>query len=76
MTDVSCNQDIFDATKITYKQALCNNGFKKELKYKNKGSEEKRQNEEKKKRKRKIIWFNSLFSLSVKTNIGKLFFKF
>ena len=51
-----------------------NSGFSEELKYKNKDGEEKTRNEEKRKRRRKIIWFNPPFSLSVKTNIGKLIF--
>ena len=50
-------------------------GFSEELKYKSKDGEEKTRNEEKRKRRRKIIWFNPPFSLSVKNNIGKLFFK-
>ena len=52
-----------------------NSGFNDELNYKNKDREEKTRNEEKSKRRRKIIWFNPPFSLSVKSNIGKLFFK-
>ena len=40
ITDISCNQDIFDAAKSTYKQALRKSGFSEELKYKNKGGEE------------------------------------
>ena len=74
-TDISCNQDIFDAAKTTYEQALRNSGFGEELKYKNKDGEEQTRNEEKRKRRRKIIWFNPPFSLNVKTNFGKLFFK-
>ena len=74
-TDISCNQDIFDAAKTTYEQALRNSGFNEELKYKSKNSEEQTRNEEKKKRRRKIIWFNLPFSLSVKTNMEKLFSK-
>ena len=52
-----------------------NSGFNEELNYKNKDREEKTRNEEKSKRRRKIIWFNPPFSLSVKSNTGKLFFK-
>ena len=74
ITDISCNQDIFDAVETTYEQALRSNGFNEELKYKNKDSEEQTRNEEKRKKRRKIIWFNPPFSLSVKINIGKLFF--
>ena len=32
-------------------------------------------NQEKKKRKRNIIWYNPPYSMNVKTNIGKLFFR-
>lgn len=52
-----------------------NSGFNKEMKYKNNDSKEQTQNEGKSKKKRKIIWFNSTYSSSVKTNIGKLFLK-
>ena len=58
-----------------YEEALRNGGFNEELKYKNKDSEEQTRNEENRKRRRKIIWFSPPFSLSVKANIGKLFFK-
>ena len=75
ITDISCNQDIFDMAKTKYEEVLHNSGFNEEFKYKNKDSEEQTQNKEKGKRRKKIIWFNLLFSLSVKTNIGKLFFK-
>ena len=39
ITDISCNQDIFDAAKSAYKQALRNSGFSEELNYKNKDGE-------------------------------------
>ena len=51
ITDISCNQDIFDTAKTTYEEALRNSGFNEELKYKNKDSEEQTRNEEKSKRK-------------------------
>ena len=70
ITDISCNLDIFDAAKTTYEPGLRNSGFNEELKYKRKD-----RNEENRKRRRKIIWCNPRFSLSVKTSIGKLFFK-
>ena len=75
ITDISCNQDIFDAAKTTYKQALRNSGFNEELKYKNKDGEEQIRNEEKRKRRRNIIWFNTPFSLSVKTKLENCFLK-
>ena len=75
ITNISCIQDIFDARKRTYKQALHNSGFDEELKYKNKASEEQTRNKEKRVRKRKILLFNPPFPLSVNINIGKLFLK-
>ena len=75
ITNISCNQDIFDAAKSTNEQALHNSGFNEELKYKNKDSKEQTWNEETGKRRRMIIWFNPPFSLSVKTNIWKLLLK-
>ena len=75
ITDILCNQDIFDAAKSTYGQALRKSGFNEELKYNNKDSEEHTTNKEKRKKRRNIICFNPPFSLSVKTDIGKLFFK-
>ena len=44
ITDISCNRDIFDAAKTTYKQVLGNSGFSEELKYKNKDGEEQTRN--------------------------------
>ena len=46
------------------------NGFNDELKQKNRDSKEQSQNEERRKRRRKIMWFNPLFSLSVKSITG------
>ena len=75
ITDISCNQDIFDAAKSTYEQAISKSGFNEELKYNYKDSKGKTRSKEKRKTRRKIIWFNPPISLSVKNNIGKLFFK-
>ena len=75
LIDILCNQDIFDTAKATYEEALHKTCFNEELKYKNKDSKEQTRNEEKSKKRTKIIWFNPPFSLSVKANIGKLFFK-
>ena len=75
ITDISCNQDIFDATKSTYEEALSKSGFNEELKYNCKDVKGKTRNKGQRKRRRKIIWFNPPFSLSAKINIGKMFFK-
>ena len=55
ISEISCNQDIFDAAKSTYEQALSKGGFNEELKYNNKDSKEQTRNQEKRKRRRKII---------------------
>ena len=55
--------------KITYERALKNNGYQTTLKLK-KPSQNLRRNQN-----RKMIWFNSPFSLNVTINIGKEFFK-
>ena len=36
ITDISCNQDIFDAARSIYEEALRNSGFNDNLKYKKK----------------------------------------
>ena len=49
-------------------------GFDEKLIY-NTCKNDENNKEKKKKRKRKIIWYNPPFSLNVKSNAGKLFFK-
>ena len=56
--------------KKPYETALKKSGYKYELKY-----EETQKQEQKKTRKRNITWYNPPFDLSIKTNIGKKFFK-
>ena len=48
-----------------------NSGYKTKLQY----QQPKENNQNKKKRKRNIIWFNPLYSKSVKTNIRRIFIK-
>ena len=55
--------------------SLKSSGFNKELSYVNQNFQHENEKEEQKKRKRKIIWYNPPYSLNVKTNIGKIFFK-
>ena len=54
------------------KKALTNSGFEQKLVY-NKENTTSNEQDEKKKRNRKIIWFNSPYSNTIKTNIRKLF---
>ena len=69
ISSLSCDETEFNKAKITYETALKNNEYQATLKFE-KPSQNTRRN-----RNRKVIWFNSLFSLNVKTNIGKEFFK-
>ena len=75
LPDISCNKSMFDKTVHVYEKALKNSGFNEKISYieKDEPSEQHRNN--KKKRKRNIIWFNPPYSVNVKTNIGKMFFK-
>ena len=66
--------EIFDNSKHLYEKALQENGFKEKLYYQQKDVNT-NSNRNKKKRQRKIIWFHPAFSKSVKTNLGKEFFK-
>ena len=69
ISSLSCDEIEFNKAKITYETALKNSGYKATLKFE-KTFPVTRQNRE-----RKVIWFNPPFSLNVKTNIGKEFFK-
>jgi hypothetical protein len=77
ISETSSNKEIFDSSIHIYKEVLVKSGYKNDLNYmepenqvdSNTGTNERR------KRKRKIIWFNPPFSTSVKTNIGKIFFR-
>ena len=69
ISSLSCDETEFNKAKITYETALKNNEYQATLKFE-KPSQNTRRN-----RNRKVIWFNPPFSLNVKTNVGKEFFK-
>ena len=69
ISSLSCDEIEFDKTKIRYETALKNSGYKTTLKF------EKTFQNTRRNRNRKVIWFNPPFSLNVKTDIGKEFFK-
>ena len=75
ISDISCNENVFNNAKITYEKALKNSGFTEGFTYIKPDNLTNINREVKKKRKRKIIWYNPPFSLNVKTNVGKVFFK-
>ena len=72
ISETSCNERIFNEAKSLYEEALKNSGFSANFIHEN---TKETNTDNKVKRKRKIIWFNPPFSLNVKTNIGKMFFK-
>ena len=75
ISDISSNEIIFNESVCLYENALKASGFNQKLEYHEKVKINHDARETKKKRKRNIIWFNTPFSMSVKTNIGKVFFK-
>ena len=66
----STNEDIFKENIPIYEQALRNNGYQTNLTYKKDNTNKSKR----KNRNRRVIWFNPVFNLEVKTNIGKIFF--
>ena len=61
-------------SKIIYKDSLKKSGFQNKLTYQQ-NLQNNDEYQEKKKRKRNVIWYNPPYSINVKTNIGKVFFK-
>ena len=66
---------MFNNAKLTYEKALNNSDFTETFSYIKSIHQNINNREPKNKRKRKIIWLNPSFSLNVKTNVGKSFFK-
>ena len=67
ISNLPCNENEFDKAKRIYEPAIKNSGFN----YSRKSQvpvENARRN-----RNKKTIWFDPLYSLNVKTNIGKVF---
>ena len=72
LSTISSNEEMFNASKREYETALSESGYKQSLKYQ---ANEENNTSKKKKRKRKIVWYNPLFSKSVKGNLGCTFLK-
>ena len=66
VSDVSCDSDHFNKAAPDYNTCLKKSGFNENIKYS--PSQPKQRH-----RKRQIIWFNSPYSVNVKTSVGKLF---
>ena len=73
ISDLSSSGNIFYDAISVYKEALRKSGFTSDLVYTPKQTNYYNNNEQNKKQRRKIIWLNSPFSKSVKSNIGKTF---
>ena len=69
INDLLCNKKELDKVTFVYKKALISSGHDNKLKF------DQNKNLPKRTRKRKIIWFNPPYSMSVQTNIGKIFFQ-
>ena len=74
LSQISSSKEIFDNSKHLHEKALQESGFKEKLCYQQKDMNA-NSNWNKKKCQRKITWFNPSFSKSVKTKLGKEFFK-
>ena len=74
ISDISCDDNVFNNAKLTNEEALNNSGFTETFSYIKSGDQNINNREAKKKRKRKIILYNPPFSLNVETNVEQLFF--
>ena len=79
LANISCNKNVFDRNVDIYQAALKDTDFDVTIIYNDQSEQSKNVNIEEanqaRKRKRAIIWYNSPYSMNVKTNIGKTFFK-
>ena len=69
LSNNSSNEEIFNATKIEYEDALKKSGFQPDFKF-NLNQKKKPKN-----RNRKVIWFNPPFNKAVSTNVAKIFLR-
>ena len=79
LTSISCNKNVFDRNIGIYNTALKNSRFNQTLTYDEQDeptsdslNEESNQT---RKRKQNIVWYNPPYSMNVKTNVCKIFFK-
>ena len=72
ISEVSSNEEVFKQSVPIYEKALTGSGFNEKLVY-NKENKTSNEQDEKKNRELKFIWFNSPYSSTAKTKVGKLF---
>ena len=79
LTNISCNKSVFDRNVDIYQAALKKWGFDGKIIYNDQSEPANNLNIEEenqaRKRKRAIIWYNPPYSMNMKTNIVKTFFK-
>ena len=74
LSELSSTEEIFNANKVEYEEALRKSELKHKLKYK-KPDTQPNQKKKKRNRSRNIIWYTPPFNMSLETNIGKEFLK-
>ena len=80
LTSISCNKNVFDSNVDIYQTTLKNSGIDGTIITYNDQSEQANnvnieEANQARKHKRAILWYNPPYSINVKTNIGKTFFK-
>ena len=75
LSQLSSSKDILYETTPYYEQCLASWGYNEKLTYQQQGENNENNKNIGKNRKRNIIWFNPPYSKSLKTNIGKYFFR-
>ena len=69
LSDISSDAEVFNKLKHVYEKSLKENGYTYNMVFIPNNQQKK-----KRARKRNIIWFNPPYNISVKNNIGKIFF--
>ena len=69
ISNISCDKECFDKAASHYNNALKKSGFNENIKFTPRPLQ-------RIKRSRNILWFDPPYSSNVKTNIGKIFFRF
>ena len=73
LTDISCDEDVFQEAAPLYNTALKESGFKEDVEYV--ASRKTMEPVAKRKRARRVTWFNPPYSKSVMTRVGQRFLK-
>ena len=70
LSDLSCDEQVFNQAKDGYETSLRNSGYDTHLKFEPKNERRRRHT-----RKRKVIWYNPPYSSHVRTDIGRKFLR-